>query len=94
MHIYLYIYDIYIYHIYIYISVYIYIYICASLCHYHVKFYLLIIMLISVKQHKRWGTVRDMLLNKYPIIIIHAADSEVLTSTIIIKKCGVKGSSK
>ena len=43
--------------------------ICALLCFYHVEFYVLII-LISVKRHKLWCTVRDMRLSKCSIIII------------------------
>ena len=45
------------------------VYICALLCFCHVKFYVLIIMLISVKQHELWPTVRDMRIGKCLIII-------------------------
>ena len=46
------------------------IYICALLWFYHVKFYVLIIMSISVKRHELWCTVRNIPLGKCSIIII------------------------
>ena len=46
------------------------IYICALLCFYHVIFYVLIIMLISVKRHELSCAVRDMRTSHYSIIII------------------------
>ena len=46
------------------------IYICALICLYHVKFYVFIIMSISVKRHDLWCTVRHMRLGKCSIIII------------------------
>ena len=45
-------------------------YICALLCFYHVKFYVLIIMSVSVRRHELWCTVRDLRLGKCSIIII------------------------
>ena len=46
------------------------IHICALLCFYHIKFYMFIIMSISVKRHELWFTVRDVCLSKCSIIII------------------------
>ena len=40
------------------------IYICTLLYFLHVKFYVLIIMSISVRQHELWCSVRDMRLGK------------------------------
>ena len=40
------------------------------LCYVIIKFYVLIIMSISVKQHYLWCTIRDMCLGKHSIFVI------------------------
>ena len=56
------------------------IYIGALICLYHVKFYVFIIMSISVKRHEPWLTVTDMRLSKCSIINIIIAILSIATS--------------
>ena len=65
------------------------IYICALLCFYHVNFYVLIVMSITVKQHELWRTVRDMRLSKCSIIIIPRRQTSYLANNHHIQQTSI-----